>query len=192
MQICLLRHGATDWNSLGKLQGRDDIPLNIEGIEQVNEAAKYLKKFSWNIIITSPLSRAKSSAEIISKEIGNIKIVEEIDFIERDYGQASGMTSDEIKQSFPDGEWAGTEPLEKLHNRTVNALIKYTKEYDGNDIIIISHGGVINSILAYLSENEIGTGKTFLKNACITLLEKTTDKIKIIYYNKTADELLKN
>jgi uncharacterized phosphatase len=189
MQICLLRHGETDWNSLGKVQGRDDIPLNIAGIEQVNEAAKYLKKFNWNIIITSPLSRAKMSAEIISKEVGNIKILEEIDFIERDYGAASGLTLDEIKLSFPDGKWIETEPYEKLQSRTVNALIKYTKEYDGNDIIIVSHGGTINSILKYLSENEIGTGKTFLKNACITLLEKTDDKIKIIYYNKTANEL---
>ena len=192
MQICLLRHGETDWNNLGKLQGRDDIPLNIAGIEQVNEAAKYLKKFKWDIIITSPLSRAKMSAEIISKEIGNIKILEEIDFIERDYGKASGMTFDEIKLSFPDGKWTGIEQYEKLQDRTINALIKYTKEYDGNDIIIISHGGAINSILTYLSENDIGAGKTFLKNACITLLEKTTDKIKIIYYNKTADELLED
>jgi uncharacterized phosphatase len=129
------------------------------------------------------------SAEIISKEIGNIKVVEEIDFIERDYGEASGMTSEEIKLSFPDGELPGIESLEELENRTINALIKCIKEYDGNDIIIVSHGGVINSILAYLSENEIGAGKTFLKNACITLLEKTTDKIKIIYYNKTVNEL---
>ena len=189
MQICLLRHGETDWNSAGKLQGRDDIPLNVTGIEQVNEAAKYLKKFNWHIIITSPLSRAKMSAEIISKEIGNIKVLEDTDFIERDYGQASGMTSDEIKLSFPDGKWAGIEPHEELQNRTVNALIKYTREYDGKNIIIVSHGGTINAILAYLSENEIGAGKTFLKNACISLLEKTIDKIDIIYYNKTANEL---
>ena len=88
MKICLLRHGETDWNSLGKLQGREDIPLNIAGIEQINEVAKYLKNFNWGIIITSPLSRAKISSEIISKEIGNIAIREEIDFIERDYGKA--------------------------------------------------------------------------------------------------------
>jgi len=188
MQICLLRHGETDWNSAGKLQGRDDIPLNSLGVEQINEAAKYLKKFNWDIIITSPLSRAKVSAEIIAKETGDIKIVEEIDFIERDYGKASGLTLDEIKLSFPDGV-IEAEPHEELQDRTVSALMKYIKEYDGKNIIIVSHGGTINSVLAYLSGNEIGAGKTFLKNACITLLEKQGDKINIIYYNKTASEL---
>jgi uncharacterized phosphatase len=189
MKICLLRHGETDWNSLGRLQGREDIPLNITGIEQINEVAKYLKNFNWSIIITSPLSRAKKSAEIISKKIGNVTIHEEIDFIERDYGKASGMTSDERKLAFPDGIWIGAESFEKLQNRTINALMKYIKEYDGNNILIVSHGAAINSILAYFSENEIGTEKTTLKNACITLLQKVEDGIKIIYYNKIANEL---
>jgi len=192
VKICLLRHGETDWNNLGKLQGREDIPLNIAGIKQINEAAKYLKNFNWNIIITSPLSRAKISSEIISKEIGNVEIREETDFIERDYGKASGMTVDERKLAFPDGIWTGVEPYEKLQNRTINALLKYIKEYDGNNIIIVSHGAAINSILAYLSKNETGTGKTILQNACLTLLQKINDEIKIIYYNKTANELPKD
>ena len=192
MKICLLRHGETDWNSLGKLQGRENIPLNDAGIEQINEAAKYLKNFNWSIIISSPLSRAKVSAEIISKEIGNIKICEEMDFIERDYGKASGMTPDERKSAFPDGIWTGVEPPEILQKRIINALMKYIKEYDGENIIIVSHGAAINSILAYFSGNEIGTGKTTLKNACITLLQKMNDEIKIVFYNKTAIELPKD
>jgi len=189
MKICLMRHGETDWNSLGKFQGIEDIPLNIAGIEQINEAAKYLRNFNWSIIITSPLSRAKTSAEIISKEIGDVKVQEEIDFIERDYGKASGMTPEERKLSFPGGIWTGAEPHDKLQNRTINALMKYIKKYDGENIIIVSHGGVINSMLSYFSNNEIGTRKTILKNACMSLLEKIDEEIKIIYYNKITNEL---
>jgi len=189
MKIYLLRHGETDWNRLGKLQGRENVPLNIAGINQINEAAKYFKKFNCGIIITSPLSRAKMSAEIISKEIGNIKIHEEIDFIERNYGKASGMTPDERKLTFPDGIWTGAEPFEKLQNRTIKALLRCIEEYDRENIIIVSHGAAINSILSYFSDNEIGTGKTILKNACISLLEKINNEIKLIYYNKTAGEL---
>ena len=192
MKICLLRHGETDWNNSGKLQGREDIPLNVAGVEQISEAAKYLKNFNWSIIITSPLSRAKKSAEIIAKEIGNIKIHEETDFIERDYGKASGMTPDERKLAFPDGVWTGVEPSEVLQNRMINALMKYIKQYDGKNILIVSHGAAINSILAYFSNNEIGTGKTTLKNACIALLQKMDDEITIVYYNKAANELPKD
>jgi len=192
MYICLLRHGETDWNALGKLQGLEDVPLNLTGIEQIKESAKYLKRNYWDVIITSPLTRAKMSAEIIAKEIGNINIYEEKNFVERDYGKASGMTTEERELNFPNGiyvENTGVEPYEILQKRMVNTLIKYAKEYDGKNIIIVSHGAAINSILAYFSDNKIGSGKTVQKNACITLLEKRADKIDIVFYNKTASEL---
>jgi uncharacterized phosphatase len=189
MKICLLRHGETEWNNLGKLQGREDVPLNVMGIEQIRGTVKYFKKTDWKIIITSPLVRAKASAEIISKEIGGIKIHEEIDFIERDYGKASGMTVKERQTVFPDGEYIGIEPFEALQNRTVNALKKYMEKYKGNNIIIVSHGAAINSIVAYLSKNELGAERAALKNACITLLEEVDKEIRIKYYNKIVDEI---
>jgi uncharacterized phosphatase len=71
MKICLVRHGETNWNKLNKYQGRADIPLNETGINQIKETAEYLKKFIWEEIITSPLLRAKQSAEIIAEEIKN-------------------------------------------------------------------------------------------------------------------------
>ena len=193
MKICLVRHGETEWNSLGKLQGRDDIPLSPKGIEQVSITADYLKNFDWKVIITSPLLRAKKTAEIIAEKIaektGGIRIREEFDFIERDYGKASGMTPDERKLHFPDGNWAGAEPAVAVQLRTVNAFQKYINEYDGYDIIIVSHGAAINSILAYISNNETGSGKTVMQNGCMTLLEKTGSKIEIKYYNKVPGEL---
>jgi uncharacterized phosphatase len=185
-----LRHGETDWNNLGRLQGREDIPLNTTGIGQIRDAAKYLKRTDWGIIITSSLLRARASAEIISAETGNIPVVEDADFIERDYGAASGMTQEERKAAFPDGKYPGIEPFELLQGRTVNALSRYMEKYRGNNIIIVSHGAAINSILACLSKNESGTGKTVLKNGCITLLEEKDNAISIIFLNKAADELL--
>jgi uncharacterized phosphatase len=66
--LCLVRHGETDWNSLGKLQGRADIPLNKIGVLQAEECRDVLKSSKWDVIITSPLKRAKETAEIINKE----------------------------------------------------------------------------------------------------------------------------
>lgn len=53
--ICLIRHGETDWNALGKLQGRTDIYLNSKGILQAKECSQFLKASQWHVIITSPL-----------------------------------------------------------------------------------------------------------------------------------------
>jgi len=189
MLICLVRHGETEWNSLGKIQGKEDIPLSNAGILQMKKTANYLKNFTWKAIITSTLKRAKNSADIIAKELTTVNILEEYDFIERDYGKASGMTAEEHKKHFPDGKWPGVEPIEQLQNRTVNALLKYINDFKGENIIIVSHGGAINSILAYLSKDKIGSGKTVLKNACMSLLEKSDNELKIVYYNKTVDEL---
>ena len=69
MKICLIRHGETDWNLIGKFQGREDIPLNKTGIEQIQRAADYLKKSKWGEIITSPLSRAKISFRSLSNQL---------------------------------------------------------------------------------------------------------------------------
>jgi uncharacterized phosphatase len=190
MKICLLRHGETDWNKLGKLQGREDIPLNSIGIEQIKATTKYFKKYTWEAIITSPLLRAKMSAEIISKEIGNINIYEEVDFIERDYGKASGMTIDERKKIFPNGKYPGIESDEILQRRVLNGLSRSIKNNIGSDIIIVSHGAAINSMLAHFSKNEVGTGKTVLKNASITLLENKNDEVRIKYFDKIIDEII--
>jgi uncharacterized phosphatase len=189
MRICIIRHGVTDWNKKGKLQGRENIPLNEEGIKQIKGTISYLKKHKWDEIITSPLSRAKQSAEIIAENIGLKKIHEEENFIERDYGEASGMTIEERKKSFPDGKYPGMENFDELQQRLVDSLIKYKELYYGKNLIIISHSAAIKSLLSYLSNNEIEPGKTILKNACITLLKYEENKFDIVFYNKEAIEL---
>ena len=189
MKICLIRHGETDWNTLRKYQGREDTPLNKTGIEQIQRTADYLKKSKWDEIISSPLSRAKMSAEIIRRETGLRGIHEEIDFIERDYGKISGMTYEEAKKIFPDGFHEEFEPAEKIQDRTINALMKWIEKFRGKNILIVSHGMVINSILTRLSGNKIEMGKAISGNAYITLLEKQQDEINIVFYNKDVSEL---
>ncbi len=192
MEICIIRHGETNWNKEGRLQGRENIPLNEEGIKQIKKTTEYLIKYKWDKIITSPLLRAKQSAEIIAKGIGLKDIIEEEEFIERDFGEASGMTVEEREKAFPDGKYKGMEIFEELQQRIVSSVNKYKNIYYGKNIIIISHGAVINSLLSYLSNNEIGTGKTVLKNACINLLRynEKEKELEIIFYDKQAIELI--
>ena len=65
MRIYIMRHGETDWNRENKIQGRVDIPLNENGRELARITAEKLKKIPFAAAITSPLIRAKETAEII-------------------------------------------------------------------------------------------------------------------------------
>ncbi|MTA30323.1 MAG: histidine phosphatase family protein, partial [Actinobacteria bacterium] len=68
--IGLLRHGQTDWNVDMRLQGVSDIPLNDYGREQANTAAEVLSSSTWEMIVSSPLSRALETANIVASKLG--------------------------------------------------------------------------------------------------------------------------
>jgi len=88
-QICLIRHGETDWNVLGKLQGRTDTVLNDRGILQAKQCAEHLKEMKWDFIITSPLLRAKQTAMILNEEI-KVPLFEMEAFMERSLEMLKG------------------------------------------------------------------------------------------------------
>ena len=189
MKICLIRHGETDWNVIGRLQGREDIPLNENGKTQAEQCGSALKSMMWSAIITSPLLRARQTAEIIADVLNIQTVHDDADLVERDYGKASGLTEKERTDLFPDGKYEGIEDWEALRDRMHKSIIRNADKFHPKNIIIVSHGSAINSILAELSNHEIGTGKTRLKNACINMLKYTERLLSIDFYNKSYDEL---
>lgn len=189
MNICLIRHGETDWNVIGKLQGREDIPLNDNGKLQAKNCGISLSNINWKAIFTSPLLRAKETADILARVLNIQDIYEDIDLIERDYGKASGLTVKEREKLFPDGVYEGMEDWYMLRDRVYKAILNSANRFPSGDIIIVSHGSAINSILAELSNNNIGTGKTRLKNTCVNMLEYKNQLLSIVFYNKSAEEI---
>ena len=73
MKIYLVRHGETDWNQAGRLQGQTDIDLDAQGFAQAAEAAERLKEVPFEIAFCSPLIRARHTAETI---VGERKITQ--------------------------------------------------------------------------------------------------------------------
>ncbi|WP_298608974.1 histidine phosphatase family protein [uncultured Thiothrix sp.] len=182
--FCLVRHGQTDWNAAGRIQGLEDIELNTVGRTQALQTGLYLQQWQWDRIISSPLKRAAESAEIIADHL-KLAPVEIMDvFMERDYGDCSGMTAAQRKQSFPDGIIPRQETLETLQKRVLQGLQQLTLEPQARTLIV-THGGVINSLLAHISQGEIGTGKSILHNASLALFQYQQGW-KILAYNLTA------
>ena len=190
-KICLVRHGETVWNILGKLQGLEDIELNEKGEREALSVSKYLAdqyNSNWDVLLSSPLKRAKKTAEIINNNIKIESIIENNNLIERDYGKSSGLTKEEIKIKFPDDNIPGIESRADVRKRVVKVLDEVTREYPGKNVIIVAHGAVINSILAFVSNEEIGSGKTVLKTACVSILNYENEKWDIEMYNQVVSE----
>lgn len=190
--ICIIRHGETDWNTLGKLQGREDTELNELGRKQAIETAIYFGTEHWDAVVSSPLKRALETGQIIASylSIQTVLVVDEI--VERSYGAASGLLPEERRSRFPDGIIPDQEEFEHLRERGLVGLNKIATDFQGKRVIVVSHGGLINSILYSLSGGKFGSFKTRLKNGCVNKLSLQNNIWSVDFYNKTPEELLKS
>lgn len=145
--FALVRHGETDWNLHGRLQGSSDVPLNDTGRAQAREAAHRLADRSWDLLVSSPLSRASETADIIGEAIG-LQRTETYDGLkERHYGEAEGLTDWEAYHEWPHGWYPGLEPRVEVAERGLRVLQQLVAEHPESAIVIVAHGGVIRAIL---------------------------------------------
>lgn len=184
--ICIVRHGETDWNAQGRLQGREDIELNDLGRQQAHKIAVYLGREHWDAVVSSPLKRAYETAQIIARLLSVSEIEVEEQITERDYGEASGLWPEDRKSRFPDGI-PGQEDFELLRQRAMSALERIVNTHLGKRIVVISHGALTNTILYTLSGGEFGSFKTRLKNGCINQIKVREGHWTVDFYNKTAE-----
>lgn len=148
-QMLLVRHGQSEWNALGRWQGRADPPLTDLGRRQAFHASARVG--SVDVICTSPLERALHTARIVSEQIGVGPVVVEADLVERDAGAWQGLTRAEIEDGWP-GYLAtrrrpdGYEDQDDLVARVHGALGRIHAEFPGADVLVLTHGGVINAV----------------------------------------------
>jgi uncharacterized phosphatase len=189
-QIFLVRHGETDWNSEGRFQGREDVPLNVNGEAQAMKLADAFCGIGIERVVTSHLSRARETAAMITRRlmIPEPMIVEGLH--ERHYGEAAGLLPEERMARFPKGVIPpGQESVESLHERAVATYHYIAETFPEKKIIIVSHGGVINSLINYFSNGTFGRGKTRLINCSISRVCYTAKGWKLDYVNIGSEEL---
>lgn len=155
MQILLTRHGQTEWNVLKKVQGKVDIELNATGIKQAEETALKLKNTAIDIIISSPLKRARQTAEIINKE-KNLPIIIDDRISERDFGELEGMSAMDFDfNAFwsykQNNKYNKAENIRVFFKRVYDFLDDIKEKYKGKKILIVSHGGISIPIKCYFN-----------------------------------------
>lgn len=158
MKIYLVRHGEVNHN-LYKLYNREDEDLNETGIKQAKELREKIKDIEYDFIISSPLSRAKHTANILN--IKNKKILIDERLKERDPGSLSGQSieitnREEYWNYYSTIQYGTSENIKVFFERVYN-FIDELKEKDYNNILIVAHSGVSKAFNGYF--NGIRDGK---------------------------------
>lgn len=158
--ILLLRHGQTDANASGTLQGHQPTPLNLTGIRQANLLAARLTGFSppIEVLISSDLARATQTAGPIASACG-LPVIADPNWRERGFGLLEGkpVGNKEIWQAAS-GEIdpPGAEPTTQMHERVRKALMELTLTYRNKQAIaVVTHGGPLRAILKMLADGRL-------------------------------------
>ncbi|MCW4384429.1 histidine phosphatase family protein [Salinibacterium sp. SYSU T00001] len=154
-RIGLIRHGETDWNREHRIQGRTDVPLNERGREQARWTAGALRSGTWDAVYTSPLSRAFETAQIIA-EVLELPAPRPLDALtERNYGAAEGLTGAELDAAYPAGSSVpGRESRADAAARVIPSLHELARFHPGGSVLVVSHGGLIRSLLMAIEPAE--------------------------------------
>lgn len=150
----LVRHGQTAWNLDNRLQGRSDVRLNATGRQQAERAGVQLaKEGPWDLVVCSPLGRARQTAQIIADYLGIWQVLEVEGLVERDYGAAEGRYLDRISAEEREQLLAGGEAEDDVVVRAVDALRTLVEQNPDSRVVIVAHGTLIRLVLGALAES---------------------------------------
>lgn len=153
MELYLVRHGETEWNKEGRYYGHKDVGLSEEGFRQAKNLGEYMKKVSFDKVISSPLRRAVDTA----RELTNQSVVTDQRLMEQNFGLFEGKTYKELMREFPKElkEWNENHEVYSLPEgesfldvrSRVESFLKELPRGKGK-ILIVAHKGTFGHMLA--------------------------------------------
>ncbi|APT85235.1 histidine phosphatase family protein [Corynebacterium aquilae] len=179
-RLIALRHGETDYNATGRMQGQLDTQLSDKGMRQARDAARYLSTLNITRIVSSDLDRAHATARAVGELLG-VEVTVDHRLRETDLGQWQAMSHQEVDTQFPgqralwrhDANWAppGGETRLEVAARAravVDELMRDYDDWDDSTVLLVAHGGTISALTCNLlgfaeSQYPMLSG---LKNTC--------------------------
>ena len=170
-RLIFLRHGETDWNAQGRLQGQQDIDLNATGLEQSARAALKIKKLLHRLqlndkhlhFVASPLSRTRKTMHIVRTHLG----LREQDYHtdprlkELSFGQWEGLTWPEVQQQAPieaqareNDKWGFVPPMGESYAMLAERVRPWLESLN-QDTCVVAHGGIARVFLVLLADMPI-------------------------------------
>lgn len=186
--ITLVRHGQTDWNLARRIQGTTDIPLNETGRADAHAAAEILSATGHHAVYASPLVRAHETARIIADRLGMEAPATTHDMREREFGDGEGMLVADYLERF--GDWhaspPGAESLETVRDRALDALDAIARQSRrrsapvAESVIVVTHGGVIRSLLGHTSSGTLPREGEMLRNGSVHRFEASRSGLRLL------------
>ena len=151
-----IRHGETDWNRQQRFQGQIDVPLNAAGLAQAERLAERLRPTPADVLVTSPLQRARQTAEVLGS-VWRIPVQVVPGLREQGFGILEGLEVAAVPQLHPAlwSQWLthqadfalpGGESLRVVHDRVMAAVQQLAAEHAGLRVAAVTHGGVLDML----------------------------------------------
>lgn len=181
-RICLIRHGETDWNAAGRMQGHIDIPLNATGFAQAKGLAGMLEEHCFAAIYASDLLRARQTAQAAAVLFGaQVQVLQELR--ERNYGVFQALTNEEARERHPaafqrfkardpDYVLPEGESLAGFAGRVIRSLTEIASRHADDEVLVVAHGGVLDIARRAATGMSLSSVRDFtIANAAINWLE---------------------
>ena len=193
--IIIVRHGRTEFNATGRLQGRTDNPLDEVGLTQAEAVAAYLQPelSPDTMFVCSPLLRARQTATAIVNRVGSSFEIDER-WIELDYGSYEGLRQAEVPSNVwrdwrNDNDFAAPqgESLNQVQRRVAEACDDLARRLNGRTAVVVSHVSPIKSAVAWALGVDASVGwKTHLVTASITRISVSANGAALTAFNEVA------
>ena len=166
--IYLTRHGQTLWNIEKRLQGRGNSPLTEQGIERAKELRDRIKYIHIDIIYSSPIERALTTANIIKGD-KSIEVITDDGLMEMCFGDYEGQITDEVMKENPSWDISlsmkgnteltapNVENLAEVRDRVARTMNKIIEANRGKTILIVAHGITLKAIMYYFKDEEVNS-----------------------------------
>lgn len=197
-RIFIARHAETDWNRNKRVQGGgSDTPLNETGLKQIKCLAGRLATEKLEAIVSSPLGRARATAEAIAREHGHVNIEFDYDLREIDAGELEGVLAKEFGGSLAqlltkvtdDGlaRLPGGESLVDVRNRVWKVVEDLAARFPEGEVLIVSHYFTILSLICRVLDLPPEAIRKFRMNTgSLTIIEINDGSAKLVAFNEAC------
>ncbi|MEJ7800529.1 MAG: histidine phosphatase family protein [Ilumatobacter sp.] len=172
-QLLVIRHGETEWSRSGRHTGRTDIPLTEQGRQEARAAARTLAGWSVDRVYTSPLSRARETAELVEP---SYELIADDSLLEWDYGIYEGETTLQTREridgwSIWSNEIRDGETVEHVGDRADEFIARFDREVGDGVGVAFAHGHLLAILIARWCGLPAVEGRRFaLATATVSLL----------------------